>query len=150
MAKASAHLTHPILGRLGWLPQYSHWFAQPTLPSGVHLDLVVDPFGSDRNAFLPRAAELFQWAVANERTIFATAVNAYLLELYNECWQQDDLPVLDSAGFTANLKWEFLKVSASEVVPVAYGYNPGDLFGGHTVTVEVDAALQYRGAHLIG
>ena len=150
MPEASEHLTHPVLGTLGWLPQYSHWFAQPTLPTGVQLDLVVDPFGSDRYEFLPRAAERFRWAIANERATLATAVNTCLLELYNDGWQQGNLPVLDAAGFTAHLKWEFLKVSASELVAIDYGYDPGDLFWGHSVAVEVDAAFRYRGAHLIG
>ena len=150
MAEASEHLTHPVLGTLGWLPKYSHWFAQPTLPSGARLDLVVSPGDGDRFAFLPRAAELYRWALVNERAILATAVSSYLLELYNECWRQDDLPVLGSAGFTAALEWQFLEVSASEIVPVDFGYDPGDLFGGHTVTVEVGPDLRYRGAHLIG
>ncbi len=150
MPEASEHVTHQILGTLAWLPQYTHWFAQLTLPTGVQLDLVIGPVGGDHYEFLLRATELFRWAVANERAILATAVNTYLLELYTDGWQQGDLPVLDAARFTANLKWEFLKVSASELVAVNYGYDPGDLFWGHSVAVEVDAELRYRGTHLIG
>jgi hypothetical protein len=150
MAEDSEHLTHPVFGTLGWLPQYSHWFAQPTLASGVQLDLVVDPGDGDRFEFLPRAAELYRWALANERAVLAEAVATKLLELYSGGWQQDDLPVLDAAGLTARMSWEFLQVSASEVVPIDFGYNPGDLFWGHTVAVEVGPDLRFRGAHLIG
>jgi hypothetical protein len=150
MAEASEYLTHPVLGTLGWLPRYSHWFAQHPRPEGGTLDVIVEPGDGDRYEFLPRAAELFQWGMDNERAVLTRAVRAYLLDLYNGGWQQDDLPVLDAEGFTAALEWQLLVVSASDTVPVVFGYDPGELFWGHTVSVEVDAGLQYRGAHLVG
>ena len=60
MAEASEELTHPILGTLSWLPDYSHWFTQLQLPSGEWLDVIVDPGDTDRFEFLPRAGELFR------------------------------------------------------------------------------------------
>ena len=41
MAEASEHLTHPVLGTLGWLPEFSHWFTKLRLPSGGQLDVIV-------------------------------------------------------------------------------------------------------------
>jgi hypothetical protein len=34
MVEASEHLTHPVLGTLGWLPEYGHWYTPLRLPSG--------------------------------------------------------------------------------------------------------------------
>jgi hypothetical protein len=78
------------------------------------------------------------------------AIQSKLLELYNDCWRQEDLPVLDASGLKAHLVWEFLEVSASSVVPVKYGYHPGDLDCWHIVEVEVGAGLRYRGSHVHG
>ena len=93
MAEASEHLTHPVLGTLGWLPEFSHWFTQLRLPSGEWLDVIVDPADADRFEFLPRATELFRWAFDNERRVLAKAMRAELLELYN-----DDLAAGRRAG----------------------------------------------------
>jgi hypothetical protein len=74
VAEASEHLTHPVLGTLGWLPEFTHWFTQLRLPSGDWLDVIVDPAEEDRFGFLSRAAELFTWAFANEPRVLAEAL----------------------------------------------------------------------------
>ncbi|OWK40510.1 hypothetical protein [Fimbriiglobus ruber] len=74
MAKPSEQIEHPILGTLGWLSEYSHWYAKLSLSSGGQIDLIVDPSDGDRYEFLPRAAELFRWAIENERRILADAM----------------------------------------------------------------------------
>lgn len=150
MAEASEHLTHPVLGTLGWLPEYSHWFAQVRLPSSEWLDVIVDPGDTDRFEFLPRAAELFQWAFDNERRVLAEAMRAKLLELYNDTWREADDPVLTAEGLTALLEWTLLRVSTSDLVPVEFSYHAGELFGGHGVSVAVDAELRLRDIHLPG
>lgn len=150
MAEASEHLTHPVLGTLGWLPDYSYWFAQLRLPSGDWLDVIVDPGDGDRFEFLPRAAELFQWAMGSERQVLAEAMQAELLELYNDTWRQADEPVLSAEELTARLDWQLLSVSASDVVPVEFSYGAGELFGYHGVTVEVGAGLRFRDIDLRG
>jgi hypothetical protein len=150
MAEASEHLTHPILGVLGWLPAYSHWFTQRSLPSGSRLDVIVDPWGGDRYAFLPRAAELFQWAMTNQPRVLADAMRAELLELYNDTWRRGDEPILSAEELTARLDWQLLKISAMDIVPVEFDYEAGELFGYHGVTVEVDAELCFRDIDLRG
>ncbi|MCI0458931.1 MAG: hypothetical protein L0Z62_18390 [Gemmataceae bacterium] len=150
MAEASENLTHPVLGTLGWLPEYSHWFTQLRLPSGEWLDVIVDPGDTDRFEFLPRAAELFRWAFDNERRVLAEAMRAELLELYNDTWRQDDEPILSSEELAARLAWTLLCVSASDLVPVEFSYDAGELFGWHGVTVEVDAEFQFRDIDLRG
>src|SRR6516162_1401957 len=108
MAKASEHLTHPVLGTLGWLPEYAHWFAQHALPSGGQLDVIVDSGDGDRFEFLSRAAELYRWAMDNERRLLAEALRAELLELYNDTWRQGDEPVLSATELAARLEWQLL------------------------------------------
>jgi hypothetical protein len=150
VAEASEHLTHPVLGTLGWLPEYSHWFTQLRLPSGEWLDVIVDPADTDRFEFLPRAAELFRWAFDNERRMLAKAMRAELLELYNDTWRRGEESVLSAGELTARLEWTLLTLSGSEVVPVEFSYHAGELFGGHGVAVEVDAELRFTDIDLRG
>ncbi len=150
MAKASEHLTHPVLGTLGWLAEFSHWFTQLALPSGGQLDVIVDPCDGDRLEFLPRASELFQWAISNERQVLARAMRAELLELYNRTWRQSDEPKLSAKELTGRLEWQLLEIKASDFIPVEFGYGAGGLFGGHGVVVEVDAELQFHDVDLRG
>jgi hypothetical protein len=150
VAEASEHLTHSVLGPLGWLPDYAHWFTQLRLPSGEWLDVIVDPGDTDRFEFLTRAAELFRWAFDNERRVLAEAMRAKLLALYNDTWRQSDEPILTAEGLTARLDWTLLDISASDIVPVEFSYEAGELFGYHGVTVEVDADLRFRGIDLRG
>jgi hypothetical protein len=79
MAEASEHLTHPILGTLGWLPDYSHWFTQLRLPSREWLGVIVEPGDTDRFEFLTRAGELFLWAFDNEQRVLADAMQQEFL-----------------------------------------------------------------------
>lgn len=150
MAETSEYRTHPVLGALAWLPKHSHWFAQHRLASGGMLDVIVSPRREDRHEFLPQAAELFRWAMGNERRLFWEALRAYLLELYNDGWRQDDEPVLLEDEFAAQLEWQLLEIKASDIVPVEFWYDAGDLFGGHGVVIQVGAELQYRSANLVG
>jgi hypothetical protein len=150
MAEASEHLTHPILGTIGWLTDYSHWFTQLRLPSDEWLDVIVDPGDTDRFEFLPRAAELFRWAFDNERRVLADAVRAELLELYNGTWRRSDEPILSGVEMTARLELTLLCVSASEFVPVEFSYHAGEMFGGHGVAIEVDTELRFRDIDLRG
>jgi hypothetical protein len=142
-------LEHPILGVLEWEAEYGYWFTQYQLPDGEWLDLTVDPGDGDRYGFLKRAADLFLWALKNERRLLREAIEAELLELYNDTWRQDE-PVLDAEDFEAGLEWHFLALSASEIVPVVFSYGAGEMFGGHSVDVELDAELTYLDVDLVG
>lgn len=77
-------------------------------------------------------------------------MRAELLELYNDTWRQGEEPVLSAEGLTALLEWTLLTVSASEIVPVEFSYQAGELFGGHDIAVEVDAELQFCDIDLRG
>jgi hypothetical protein len=150
MAEASECLAHAILGMLEWQPDFSHWFTQLRLPSDDWLDVIVKPGESDRFGFLPRAAELFGWALANERQILAQAIRAALLELFNDTWRRSNEPILSAEELTARLDWQLLTISASDIVPVEFSYGAGELFGYHGVTVEVDAELRFHDIELRG
>ncbi len=101
-------------------------------------------------ATLERATILFRWALENERRLLREAVEGELLELYNDTWRQGNEPVLTADELTARLEWHLLAISSSDIVPVEFGYGAGDLFGYHSVTVEVDADLRYRDIDLRG
>lgn len=145
-----AETTHPILGTLSWSAEDSHWSTRVPRPGGGQLDVFVDPGDGDRHQFLPRAAELYQWAVANERRVLTKAMRAELLELYNGTWRRNDQPELSTKELTARLGWQLLSVSASDVVPIEFYYEAGDLFAGHVVVIEVDDELQFSDIDLRG
>jgi hypothetical protein len=150
MAEASDSLEHPVFGSLAWDSKYGWWQTVHRLRAGSEIDVIVDPGDEDRFEFLPKAAELFQWAVASERLVLAEALRAELLQLYNDTWRRSAEPVLSADELTAQLDWQLLSISASEIVPVEFSYGAGDLFGCHGVTVEVDAELRFRDIDLRG
>jgi hypothetical protein len=86
----------------------------------------------------------------NERNVLSEALRAELLSLYNDTWRQSDEPILSANELEAWLEWQLLTISASEIVPVEFSYDAGELFGYHGVTVEVDAELQFRNINLRG
>jgi hypothetical protein len=150
VAEVSETLSHPDLGQLAWAPAPFHWSTEYRLTSGGRLDVFVEPYPSDRYAFLDRAAELFRWALDNEQRVFREALRADVLELYNDGWRQDGEPVLSEDEFAARLEWQLLKVKGSDAVPVEFWYDADWLFGGHAVVVQVGSGLQFQGAHLVG
>jgi hypothetical protein len=151
MAKGTESVSHPVLGDLVWLPDSPEWFAQLRLPGGAALDLAIEPGGEGRHAFLEPAADLFAWAVANERRVLREAIREELLGLYNdEGWRQDDDPQLTAGELEGRLEWQSLELSGSDVAPVRFGYDAGELFGGHPVFVELGADLKYRDLSLGG
>jgi hypothetical protein len=78
------------------------------------------------------------------------AMQAELLELYNDTWRQDDEPELSAEELTKRLNWQLLTVSANDIVPVEFSYDAGHLFGDHGVTIEVDESLDFRDIDLRG
>ena len=150
MAKASKHLSHPVLGDLVWMPKCSFWAVRTSHPSGGEFDVIVNPSGGDRFEFLPRATELYQWAMANERQVLVKAMKAELLELYNDDWRQRGQPKLTAKKLVARLEWQMLEVKADSPAPIEFSYFGGDLFGKHVVTVQVDEALQFLDVDLRG
>ena len=150
MAGDSETLTHPVFGVLKWDPKHSYWFTQRELPGGGRLDVQVSPHKGDLDGFLKRAADLFLWALKNERRVLREAIQAYLLDLYNDGWRQEEDPVLTAEEFEGELTWEGLDISESEIVLVEFWYSDGgrDLFGGHVIVIEMDDQLRRRSAHL--
>ena len=150
MGDAVETFTVPGLGTLEWQPNYEWWFQQRTLPSGLHLEVIIDPPGAGRHAFLPRAAELVEWALQNERHALADAVRAELLELYNDVWRREEEPAVSADEMIGRLEWQLLHISDSQSVPLELSYDAGEMFGGHGVTVQLDGALRFRSVDLRG
>src|SRR5262249_45973725 len=92
MAKAPDEtLKHPILGVLKWDAERNHWLQQhETSPRGRLLDVQIEPGDRERRTLLKRAADLYLWALKNEPRVLRQAVEAYLLELYNDGWREEE------------------------------------------------------------
>ena len=150
MENALETYTDPVLGILEWQPKYEWWFQQRKLASGRQLDVIIDSGHVDRHVFLSRAAELVEWALQNERHALADAVREELLDLYNDVWRNEDESKLDADEFVSRLEWQLLHLSDSPLVPVELSYEAGEMFGGHGVTVQLDAALRFRSIDLRG
>ena len=123
MTEASDTLEHPILGLLAWDSKSQWWVTIHRLPTGADLDVIIDSGTDNRFEFLTRAAELFQWAMVNERQVLAEAMRAELLELYNDTWRQGDEPVLSTEELTNRLDWQLLSISTNDIVPVDFSYS---------------------------
>jgi hypothetical protein len=143
-------VTHPDFGELRWEPKSGWWFAQIELPSGERLEVLVQPGEEDRFAFLDRGAELFRWALGAQPQILRDALQSELLELYNDVWREPTEPELTAEELAGRLAWSTVEVSASDLAPVVFGYEAADLFGGHTLAIEVDSELRFRDVDLQG
>lgn len=144
-------LIHPLLGHLVWVSEESLWVAHYHIPSGNQLTVYFNPHRTDRYAFIEPATELFRWAFDNERDVLYEAISAYLLNLYNEEWRQDDEPMLSADDFAALMQWKSVRITASSNVPIEFWYDPVKLyefFGGLAISVRVNANLQYHEASL--
>jgi hypothetical protein len=150
MAKTPDTLTHPILGVLTWESPQWWWFTRYELSDGGALDVMIDPARRDRRAFLKRAADLFLWALVNERRVRREAVEAELLELCNDPGVREEEPAMSAEELEAALNWRGLTISEGEDVLVDFGYDPSELFGAHRVHVELDDGLKFLGVDLRG
>jgi hypothetical protein len=143
-------LKHPVFGKLQWQAQYGWWFAQVRDASGEWLEIVVDPGDDDRMAVIEPAAALYKKAIRSERRILRDAVRLELLELYNDTWRRSGDPKLSTTAFIEQLEFTFIKLQPGWDIPVILSYGAGDLFGGHSVDVEVDAKLKVIDVDLVG
>jgi hypothetical protein len=152
MAEASEILEHPVFGSLGWLPDFDHWYTQYRRPNGHWLDVIVYPDDPDRYAAVEAAARLFPWALKNEQFILQDAMQAELLELYNDIWRGEDEPELTADELTARLDWQLVVIKTGRMsrFPVEFNYEAGYLFGYHGVTVKVDEKLAFHDIELRG
>ena len=140
-------LTHPVFGDLRWEGRFSWWFTQVRLESGEWLDVIVDPGDDDPSAFVGRAAQLYCQALDAEPEILQEAVQKKISDLY-ELWRQVGEPKLTAEELTDRLELTFVRIDP--VVPITLSYVLGDVFGGHSVDVQVNERLRVRGVNLTG
>lgn len=143
-------VTHPVFGELRWEADSGWWYTQVRDAAGEWLDVVVEPDGEDRLTFLARAAELYSRTIRAERRLLRTAVGKELLELYNDTWRRSDEPELTADEFISRLKFAYVAIRPDWDTAVVLSYNAGELFGGHSVDVELDSQLRYLDVNLIG
>ena len=146
-------VTHPVFGELRWEAARSGWFTQVRDTIWM-IDVFVDPGDGDRLACLDRAADLYSRAIRAERQLLRTAIDDYLLELFNDNWRladgQDELNQVELTAeeFAARLCFEFIRIDPDSRFAVELGYDAGDMFGGHCVFVRLDRNLRYIKASL--
>lgn len=146
-------ITHSVLGKLRWEAQHGWWLAQVREASGG-FDVIVKPGGDDRFGCLDAAADLYSRALRAERQLLRTAVDLYLLELYNEGWRDSagvDETDLAAEEFIARLGFDGITISPNSRHAINLGYTVADdMFGGHMVDVACDRRLNYIRASLVG
>lgn len=146
-------ITHPVFGRLRWEAQYGHWYAQ-VRDAGGGFDVTVEPGNGDRLACLDASADLYSRALRAERQLLRTAVDCYLLELYNDGWRESagvDEVDLTAEEFMARLRLDGVTIDLNSRFAVRLDYDPGDdMFGGHLVEVCLDRNLKYIRSSLLG
>jgi hypothetical protein len=140
-------LTHPVFGKLKWEENNLWWFTQIRQESGEWLDVIVDPGDDDPSVFVERASQLYRQAMNAERELLQKAIKEKLLDLY-ETWRQEDEPKLTAEELQDQLELTFVRIDT--VIPITLSYDLGDVFGGHSVDVEVDRQLQFVRANLVG
>ncbi len=140
-------LIHPVFGNLQWEEKFSWWFAQIRQASGEWLDVIVDPGDDDPAGFVERASRLYIRAMEAERELLREAVNTKLLDLY-ETWRQEDEPKLTAEELKDRLVLTFVRIDT--IIPITLSYDLGDVFGEHSVDVNVDSRWQIKGVDLVG
>lgn len=140
-------LTHPAFGKLKWEETDQWWFTQIRQESGEWLDVIVDPGDDDPTQFVERASQLYRRAMNAERQLLQEAIKDKLFDLY-ETWRQENEPKLTAEELQDQLELIFVRIDT--VIPITLSYDLGDLFGGHSVDVEVDRQLQFAGVNLVG
>jgi hypothetical protein len=143
-------ITHPVFGELRWEVARSVWFTQVRDATGEWIDVSVEPGNGDRFACLDGVADLYSQAMRAERQVLRTAVQKELLELYNDTWRQSDEPELTTDEFMSRLGFTFIQIRTDFKSVVILSYGAGDLFGGHSVDVELDNELRHLNVDLIG
>src|ERR1043166_7020768 len=140
-------LTHPVFGKLEWENTNQWWFTQIRQESGEWFDVIVDPGDDDPSEFVERASQLYRRAVNAERGLLQEAIKEKLLDLC-EMWRKDDEHKLTAEELLDQLQLTFVRIDT--VIPITLSYDLGDVFGGHSVDVEVDRQLQFVGVNLVG
>ena len=143
-------ISHPVFGELRWEAARSVWFTQIRDSAGEWIDVSVEADEGDRIACLDRAADLYSRAMRVERQLFRIAVQNELLELYNDTWRRADEPKLTANEFMSRLAFTFIQLRPDWDSAVVLSYDAGELFGGHSVDVELDSELHYLDVNLIG
>ena len=73
-----------------------------------------------------------------------------MLELYNETWRRGNDRKLTAGQLLDRLEFVYIGLRPTWDSSIVLSYAAGELFGGHSVDVEVDADLQVTDTDLVG
>lgn len=123
------HLTHPVLGALGFDQNLDWWEGQVAF-GGAQISVYVSAGGPET---FDAAAAILGRADCHRLRAFAAQE---LLALHNESWLQDGDVALSVDEFVARLQPVSFCVEGGD--GASFDFDDGDLFWGHAVVVEVD------------
>ena len=126
---------------------FTYWEAAISQKPGYDLKITIFPDGEDPQSFIETAARLYLEAMKRQQFLLHEAVQKELLELYNDCWRQDDV-VLTFDKFVRHLRLDAFSVDTT--IPITLYYDAGDLFGGHAVAMDIDRNFVYQQYDLRG
>ena len=114
--------------------------------NGETLEVFLDP-QTDHPERLEPLQALFERVIAHEGRARRAAADG-MLAGYNETWADDGPGVLDAEGFMAHMRLKTVTVELDG--SATYWYNDGDLFAGHAITVDLDAAGHCTDTNIMG
>jgi hypothetical protein len=137
--------THPQLGTLVFDDKARWWVGRVVFGGHQDVRLTVDaPRGVD-DTFFEIAARILTTVECD--ALKDTAV-MHLYAVFDRSWRSSDGPDVDQAGFRALLRPVCIAVQDDGAASVSF--DDGQMFGGHTIIVGLDASLQLREAELAG
>jgi hypothetical protein len=133
-----------LLGELRW-NDLVDWYESEVEVFGSQKIWVSVKVGSDGpDAAIEQARRDLPKVLANESS-YRRAAAAALIDIHNTYWSEENC--IDVQTFTGRMK---LKRILFYVIYTELWYDDGDLFGGHTIYVEIDGKLAFKKAFFEG
>jgi hypothetical protein len=137
----------PVLGRLEWDEELGYWQGGVDLMAGPHIGISLSAELEELPTALPIARESLAWLLAHEEKARG-CVTDEMLESFNKSWRQPGEPKVDRAGFMARI--ELIDADLGAGGGITLWYSDGDMFGGHAVVADFDAARRIERVTLMG
>jgi hypothetical protein len=137
-----------MFGPMTWDRQLNCWLGGVDLTPGFHVEITVS--GTDADWFMgfPAARASLAWLRGHEPEA-RQLVAAEMVELYNDCWTDEDEPVT-AAEFACRIDLVRAALGEDGSVLLSYSDGPMAMFGGHLLDADFGADKAYRGTMLIG
>lgn len=136
-------MKHKTLGRLYFDEQFDEWRGELAWGGSTVSIAVVGNGEIDEHGLDAASRGLLRLDAERVRAFVADQ----LLELYNETWSEDDVP-LHASALVARIKPNRLELSVDGCATVYF--DDGELFHGHSIEVTLDASGELEEAKIAG